>query len=474
MSGIPQGSQVTSARLDLYQTNASGVERYAIWPDMLTKSWRELSVTWDNKPAATVVGNVSQWVDLGNGLKSWDVVDIVDRWMSGKDPNYGFLLRGDGDTVGLHEFDARDAKNPPRLIIEYLAPTATPTATTAPCSGLTSPDQIPSPGLIDFDDLPGTTVIDAAYQAAHGVTFENSGITRALIYANEPAEAHTSPNVAINDAVSPSTSAGVPMKIEFNAAKQYVGFYLGNGETAQPLALIRAYDVAGALICEVRVPNVPEAHTLFAGLYDPSGRMRVITIDYGNTSLNESIDDLYYAPAGPGPTHTPTLTASITPSPTSTWTPTPTRTPTPTVTPTRTRTPTRTPTPSTDLVADKIEVTQGVQDLNNSVRLVKNKRTFVRFHVHSTSGTHPTWAMLYATRGGSATVLFPINSGTISARTSPDRGTLNHAFLFELPSGYREGDRLADGLSQPRSSPSCVRTAVRWRPAMATTRSPPA
>ena len=393
----PRDHRCISAKLELYQTNASGAERYAIWPDMLTKSWRELSVTWDNKPTATVVGSLSQLVTMAAGSKSWDVLDIVKLWVSGKDPNYGFLLRGDGDTLGLREFDARDAKNPPRLIIEFVAPTATPTATTVPCSALTSPDQIPSPGVINFDDLPGTTIIGTAYQAAHGVTFENSGITRALIYANEPDESHSRPNVAINDAVAPNTSAGVPMKIEFNEAKQYAGFYLGDGETVQPVALIRAYDVAGALICEVRVPNVPEAHTLFSGLYDPAGRMRVITIDYGNTSLNESIDDLYYAPAGPGPTHTPTLTASITPSPTSTLTPTVTHTPTRTATPTRT--PTRTPTPSTDLVADKIEVTQGVQDLNNSVRLVKNKRTFVRFHVHSTSGTHPTWAMLTAQRG---------------------------------------------------------------------------
>ena len=42
-----------------------------------------------------------------------------------------------------------------------------------------------------------------------------------------------------------------------------------------------------------------------------------------------------------------------------------------------------TETPAIDLIADKIEVTQAVQDLNNSVRLVQDKRTFVRFHVHS-------------------------------------------------------------------------------------------
>jgi len=434
---VPPGSQVITARLEMDQTFAQGAERYAIWPDMLTKPWREMEVTWASKPGAAVVGTLVQWVSLVNGAKSWNVLPIVERWVSGKDPNYGFLLRGDGDTLGLREFDAYGAKSPPRLIVEYVPPTATPTSTPVSCSALTSPDQIPSPGVINFDDLPGATVIGAAYQAAHGVTFESSGITRALIYANEPAKAHTSPNVAINDAVSPGASAGVPMKIEFNAAKQYVGFYLGNGESVQPLALVRAYDVTGALICEVRAPNVPEAHALFTGLYDPLGRIRVVSIDYGNTALNESIDDLYYAPAGPGPTHTPTYTPSITPTPSHTPTPTATHTPTRTTTPTRT--PTRTPTPSTDLVADKIEVTQGVQDLNNSVRLVKNKRTFVRFHVHATNGTHPTYAMLTAQRGGSTTTLFPINSGTISARTSPDRGTLNHAFLFELPSGYREG-----------------------------------
>ena len=433
LSNVPAGSEVISAKLELYQTGASGAERYLIWPEMLGQGWRETAVTWEKKPTVTVMGDFSEWVTLAEGTKSWDVLEIVKLWVDGKAENYGLLLRGDGTTLGLREFDARDAKNPPRLIVEYVAPTATPTATTAPCVALVSQDQIPSPGWIHFDDLAGTTIIGNAYQAAHGVTFENSGVTRALIYANEPTEAHSPPNVAINDAVSPGTSAGVPMKIEFNAAKQYAGFYLGNGETQQPVALIRAYDVTGALICEVRVPNVPEAHTLFTGLHDPSGRIRVVSIDYGNTSANESIDDLYYAPAGPGPTHTPTST------PSATLTPTLTRTPT--TTPTRTRTPTRTPTPSTDLVADKIEVTQGVQDLNNSVRLVKNKRTYVRFHVRSIERHAPHLGHALRVRGGSATRCYSpsTRAAGISARTWPDRGTLNQAFLFELPSGFREG-----------------------------------
>ena len=75
------------------------------------------------------------------------------------------------------------------------------------------------------------------------------------------------------------------------------------------------------------------------------------------------------------------------------------------------------------------------------MRLVRNKRTFVRFHVRSTSGIHSTFAMLRAQRGGNVAWLYPINGawGNISVRPSPDRGVLDHAFLFELPAGFKEG-----------------------------------
>ncbi len=149
------------------------------------------------------------------------------------------------------------------------------------------------------------------------------------------------------------------------------------------------------------------------------------------------------------PSATPTATNTPTATPTSTSTPTPTNTPTNTNTPTRTptntptNTPTRTPTPTpvVDLIADKIEVTQSVQDLNNSVRLVKDKRTFVRFHVHSNGGTYLTFAQLKVQRGANVVWLYPINFffGYIWVRPAPDRGILNHAFLFELPNGFKEG-----------------------------------
>jgi hypothetical protein len=92
-----------------------------------------------------------------------------------------------------------------------------------------------------------------------------------------------------------------------------------------------------------------------------------------------------------------------------------------------------------------------MQDLNNSVRLVKNKRTFVRFHVRSTSGQHWTYAALLVQRGFNFTLVYPVNGffGFVKVRTSPDRGVLNHSFLFELPTGYKEGNVTMWGLLNP-------------------------
>jgi hypothetical protein len=118
--------------------------------------------------------------------------------------------------------------------------------------------------------------------------------------------------------------------------------------------------------------------------------------------------------------------------------------------------PTPTPPPPTvDLFADRIEVTQAIQDLNNSVRLVQDKRTFVRFHVHSNSGAPVTTARLTAQRGASSVVLSPINpGGTIAVRTAPDRGTLHHAFLFELPNGYKQGSVALTARVNPNNNPA--------------------
>lgn len=265
------------------------------------------------------------------------------------------------------------------------------------CTSVTDPADIPSAALINFDDLPNAAVIGDHYRPTFGVKFEDSPTNQAIIYGNEPTEARSEPNVAINNAVFPGTSQNVPMVIDFNEPKTHVGFYVGNGETAQISALMSAIDVTGAVLCQTRLEIVPEPHTAFMGLYDPDGQIVRVELSYGNTTLSESIDDLYFAPRrGIPPTRTPMPT----------WTPVPTDPPPPG--------PTATPTPVVPMFAYKpqvikafppllqadlsihgIEITQGIQCFNtgqglagcadNSLPVVNKKDSTARIYLKYSS-----------------------------------------------------------------------------------------
>jgi hypothetical protein len=96
-------------------------------------------------------------------------------------------------------------------------------------------------------------------------------------------------------------------------------------------------------------------------------------------------------------------------------------------------------TPGPDMRINKIEVTQAIQDLNNSVDLVANKRTYVRVHVSSPTSISSVTANLSGKRG--TTTLTPVLNpgnpgGNITVKTSPDRGQINDSFWFELPSSW--------------------------------------
>jgi subtilisin-like proprotein convertase family protein len=159
----------------------------------------------------------------------------------------------------------------------------------------------------------------------------------------------------------------------------------------------------------------------------------------------------------PTQTHTGTHTFTPTHSSTAThtFTSTATSTHTRTSTPTATQTATRTPTSGIDLVAEHLEVSQAIQDLNNSVRLVARKRTYVRFHVRSQMGDYQTTARLRVQRGGETVVLDPINpGGQILVRQVPNRGVRDHAFLFALPSGFRSGTVELSGQLNPNNAPA--------------------
>jgi len=112
----------------------------------------------------------------------------------------------------------------------------------------------------------------------------------------------------------------------------------------------------------------------------------------------------------------------------------------------------------TDLVVDAIEVTQSMQDLDNSVPLVAGKRTFVRVYIHSTNGIHPTTALLRVQSGSLSKTLLPIAPGGpfINVRPTYNRLLSSHAFLFELPFWYTFGDHVTLAAE--------VNPEMRWHP----------
>ncbi|RIK24608.1 MAG: hypothetical protein DCC55_41245, partial [Chloroflexi bacterium] len=91
------------------------------------------------------------------------------------------------------------------------------------------------------------------------------------------------------------------MTFWFDQPKTHVGFWVGNGEEQGHIGTLVAYDAAGVVICVARAV-VPEPYQTFLGVYDPEGRIATLTLDYGDTLLSESIDDLYFAPYTAGET----------------------------------------------------------------------------------------------------------------------------------------------------------------------------
>lgn len=106
-----------------------------------------------------------------------------------------------------------------------------------------------------------------------------------------------------------------------------------------------------------------------------------------------------------------------------------------------------------DFEATGLEVTQAIQDLNNSVLLVSGKRTYVRLHVRSNAqgDQGPVKARLTGWDGfvnlGSIKPNNP--GGTITVRQTPNRSQLGHTFYFDLPSSWLYGSLTLDAEVNP-------------------------
>jgi len=92
--------------------------------------------------------------------------------------------------------------------------------------------------------------------------------------------------------------------------------------------------------------------------------------------------------------------------------------------------------PKTNMRVTDIEVTQGIQDLTNSVPLIDGKRTFARVYVESDGpDVSGVTAWLYATwTGGGGGPVGPSNTNSqITVYSFPVRDNLDDSFYFQLP-----------------------------------------
>jgi len=103
--------------------------------------------------------------------------------------------------------------------------------------------------------------------------------------------------------------------------------------------------------------------------------------------------------------------------------------------------------PSIDVAITNVEVTQAIQDLDNSIDLIQSKRTGVRVHVDAAGQNVPgITARLYRINGGNAVIDGPISpsSGTqyLTAQDNPNREVFDHAFYFALPKSWTDDTTL--------------------------------
>lgn len=93
LGGIPEGAQITSAKLRLYMEDANGAEPAEIGAWRLTQDWSPATLSEMNQPTFAF-GPYTSTLGSNAGWKSWDITELVGGWASGAAPNYGLVLAG--------------------------------------------------------------------------------------------------------------------------------------------------------------------------------------------------------------------------------------------------------------------------------------------------------------------------------------------------------------------------------------------
>ena len=122
---IPQGANITSAKLKLYFYNSptNATNAINLSARLITENWSEQTVTWNTRPNYTT--SYSDKVTLTNnyGWVVWDVTEGVQRWVNGSNANYGIAVLPDAVTANtdkrFYSSDSSNASLRPILEVNY-------------------------------------------------------------------------------------------------------------------------------------------------------------------------------------------------------------------------------------------------------------------------------------------------------------------------------------------------------------------
>ena len=179
---MPNKTALTSASLKLYhdQTFGPGTANQTVEVHQATASWSASTATWSNanNNVGTLGSSLSVNPNVDNVWNSYAVTSIVQSWLSGTKPNYGFVVKAANESalnVGGPRYEASfngyngEVVTYPQLVLTYGIAGVTPNpittihATGAELSWSTYTD--PTPTSNTGDGLAGYQVHRSVFQS---------------------------------------------------------------------------------------------------------------------------------------------------------------------------------------------------------------------------------------------------------------------------------------------------------------------
>lgn len=462
LSNLPPDAEIVSATLGIYtyfnrpiSTKKPNAE-IIVYSEAITESWGEFTATWYNRPASSSQGDPANPVDGITLMEEWDVTKIVTAWTSGALTQNGIKLFSTSDSaIATFPFYSREGGIDPQLTISYTTaiPTETPTPTVTYTPTPTLPSSGSCPGYVNVfatsDTYTDSSDPTGVYGSANGLALSNSPNTlyTFLNFPVEqviPADQHIySASLYLTERNDPEGDTTAPWSVfvytlhpDFNEGttnwNNQPAPFLGSMEQltfgpTSDVKVIYGLEYYADLWHQETIPN----QGLGISLQDDNTLLRY----FSREAASEEDRPYLRIKCGGDP---------------------PTPTPTPTDTPTPTPTPTNIP-KTINYRAKDLEVTQGIQNISNSVRLVDGKRTFVRFYVdvfdtaHFDGKIYSIDAELRAYRGTSLVdTLLPVNTpngyldlpyGWEDPFIDPEFLLMvsDNTFIFEIPSSLTNG-----------------------------------